>query len=290
MASVLLFACEGPRSPPEEAPEPSPPPPPASPEVEPAVELASAALRAQGEAEFARRNWESAKSHYEAALEHAVDEPVEQAAAHVALARLAERRGLGDEASDHVGRAHALSPSTYTEHWLAGGRDCGLEVLANGGTLATVETWRSASARLQVDAGLRLRKSGTDAAAQRSLCGERDCTGSGPWIVGLSGSGEPIEYLAVLVPRPDGALAMLADRWYSNPSWPCNYKNRLVVGRIDASEQAIHLRVERSNAFGEWHSCSGEDDFDGCVEYCRVWAHCPNRSAVRPLPAPPQPS
>lgn len=198
-------------------------------------------------------------------------EPSEQAAALVALAREAERRGLGDEAAEHVRRAHALHPTIFTEKWLAGERDCDFEILANGGSLASIETWRSSTARLAKHAEERLRDPPkSEAAARRYLCDDDRCEGPGPWIVGLADPGNvDLEHLAVVMPRPDGTLATLADGWYSNAIWECNHKNRLAAVRIAEQEPWVHVRVERGNGVGEWHSCSAEGQPDTCIEYCR---------------------
>lgn len=234
------------------------------------VALAPAVLRSKGDYAFDIRDWESAREHYAAALGHAGDNQIEQAAAHLSLAKLSERRGLGDEATTHMRRAQALHPSPFAEQWLAGGRNCGVEVLADLSPIASSETWRSSVTRLAAVADIRVRaQPNSQAAAQRLVCGEHRCAGPGPWIIGLlTPAGEPIEYLAVVLPRSDGTLAMLADGWYSNPSWECNHKNRLHAERIEDTSQLVHVRVERASGVGEWHSCRAAG-VEGCIEYCR---------------------
>lgn len=194
----------------------------------------------------------------------------EQATAQIELAKLAERRGSGAEAAEHMRRAQALHPSTYAEQWLAGGRNCSVEVLAKSSELVSSETWHSAITRLAGVADIRLRaKPNSQAAAQRLVCGEHRCDGPGPWIIGLmTPADEGIEYLAVVLPRSDGTLVMLEDGWYSNPSWPCNHTNRLRAERVADTSELIHVRVERASGVGEWHSCTPEGT-EGCVEYCR---------------------
>jgi hypothetical protein len=150
------------------------------------------------------------------------------------------------------------------------GPDCEVEILTDASSIASVETWRSLTNRLANEADLeRPYEPESEADARQQLCGARRCQGSGPWIVGLSNpANEQLEYLAVVMPRPDGTLATLMSSWYSNVGWECNHKNRLSAVQIGEG-QALQVRVERSNGVGEWHSCADEHSFDGCVEYCR---------------------
>jgi hypothetical protein len=226
-------------------------------------------LRMQGDHAFRNRDWEAARRLYAAALDAAHGDPVGRASVHVALAKLAERRGSNDEATEHLRRAQALHPSAFAEQWLANGRNCDASISAGLSQATWSETWPGLVNRLATEADIQLRaKPRSEAAARRLLCDDA-CDGVGPWIVGLSTpDSEYIEHLAVVMPRPDAKLEVLADGWYSNAEWECNHKNRIHTERILDTTKLIHVRVETSQGAGEWHSCPAEG-YEGCVEYCR---------------------
>jgi hypothetical protein len=144
-------------------------------------------------------------------------------------------------------------------------RNCKVEI-RDGSQLALTESWELAVARL-----LDEHKNPTsNEAAQRKLCRNHDCSGAGPWIVGLHprDGDQGFENLGVVMPRPDGRVEMLTGRWYSNPTWECNHKNVLRAERLADTSSLVHLRVEYAAAVGEWHSCPPQGH-EGCIEYCR---------------------
>lgn len=60
----------------------------------------------------------------------------------------------------------------------------------------------------------------------------------------------------------------LADGWYQNAEWACDHENGLEAHR-EPSTTAVHVRVERRNGVGAWHSCASVGNDEGCVAYCR---------------------
>jgi hypothetical protein len=145
------------------------------------------------------------------------------------------------------------------------GRNCEVEVRDDPSQFALTESWSLAFVRLDTE-----QAAPSEQAARKQLCRNHDCSGPGPWIVGLHppDGDRGFEHLAVVIPRPDGRVEMLTKHWYSNPNWECNHKNVLRAEHVADTSALVHVRVEYAGAAGEWHSCPSQGA-EGCVEYCR---------------------